>query len=584
MPKVARYEGNQVLTDVVRQPRADASAGAAVFQSNIQAVQGLAAIGQQAAQMSQRIDTTSAEEALVQFERDKNNLFFNPENGYFNTQGKNAFDNANAANESLSKLKQQYGESLSQNARSLFDKSADVHITRGQADIARHSSKGLQAWEVATINSQVENTIENASLYWNQQDRLAVQNALGRQAILDAAELEGIGTEATNERLQTFESSFARTAISSAINSSSEEGKQMMEKHGDRLEGPDKIKIEKNIDAKARAEKIQTDSQQAIITGTVLADTFDNREDVRNEVNKIDDPDLRKKTMTESMRQFNLKRQAESEAQSDAFERAESHVIEGGSAETYQAEDPEGWERLNAKQKRSIESGKAVVTDWNIYSELMTLPKNKLSKVNPVEHFSNLAPTERNKLISAVKSAKGTGSSADRIEHQVGRTRNSQVTFAVEQILGKKSKWDEEKSAQANALYDLLDGEVRFRESEKGASLSSKEFTDVLSDLTREVTIERSAFGVDFLVPDEEQRVTDIPPENLRMLTKFLRDNDIPVNTANLVKAQQHAEDEKQRVKDISPENLKVLTKFLRDNNIPVTAANLVKAQQQAQK
>lgn len=541
MPKVAQYEANQVQTRVVRQPRADPSAGRAAFQSNIQAAQGLSSVGQAVAQMKQRIDTTSAEEALVGFERDKNNLFFDPQNGYFNTQGKNAFDNANAATESLAKLKKQYGESLGQNAKLMFDKSADLHITRGQADIARHSAKGLKSWEVATIRAQVENTVENASLYWNQPDQLAVQNALGRQAVLDAAEMEGIGPEATNERLQTYDSSFAKTAITSAISSSSEEGAALLEKHGSRLEGPDKVKLEKDVAAKAKAEKIQFDSQQAIIAGTRLVDTYDSREDVRNEVNKIEDPELRKKTMTESMRQFNLKKQAENEAQTEAFERAESHIIEGGSAETYQAEDPEGWERLSAKQKSGIESGRAVVTDWNIYSELMTLPKGQLSKVNPSEHFHQLAPAQRSSLISAVKSAGGTGSSADKIDHQIGRTRSSQTSAAVEQVLGKKSKWNDEKRIQANAFYDLLDGEVKHRESEKGGSLTSQEFTDVLSDLTREVTIERSAFGVDFLAPDVEQNVTDIPPENLRILSQFLRDNNIPVTADNLAKAQRQA-------------------------------------------
>ena len=171
MPKVATYGPQQVRTNVTRQPRADASAGNAVFNSNIQVAQGLASVGSAVAQVTQRIDTTSAEEALVAFERDKNNLFFNPEDGYFNTQGKNAFDNAGAANSSLEELKKQYGKSLGTNAKSMFDKSANLHITRSQADIARHSSKGLQAWEVATIRSQVENTIENASLYWNQTDK-----------------------------------------------------------------------------------------------------------------------------------------------------------------------------------------------------------------------------------------------------------------------------------------------------------------------------------------------------------------------------------------------------------------------------
>lgn len=541
MPKVAQYEGNQVLTQVTRQPRADASAGSAVFRSNIQAAQGLASLAQAGVQIKQRVDTTSAEEALVAFERDKNNLFFNPENGYFNTQGKNAYDNANAANDALNKLKKQYGESLNQNSKLMFDKSADLHITRSQADIARHSAKGLKSWEVATIRSQVENTVENASLYWNQPDKLAVQNALGRQAVIDAAELEGIGAEATNERLQTYDSSFTKTAISSAINSSSEEGAALLEKHGARLEGPDKIKLEKDVAAKAKAEKIQSDSQQAIVAGTKLVDTYDSREEVREQVNQIEDPELRKKTMTEAMRQFNLKKQGESEAQTEAFERAESHIIEGGSAETYQAEDPEGWERLSAKQKSSIDSGKAIITDWNAYSDLMMLPKADLAKVNPTEHFHQLAPSERKSLVSAVKSAGGTGSSSDKIDHQIGRTRSSQTTATVEQVLGKKTKWNDEKRKQADAFYDLLDGEVKYRESEKGGSLTSEEFTNVLSDLTREVTIERSAFGIDFLAPDVEQNVTDIPPENVRVLSKHLRDNGIPVTADNLIKAQRQA-------------------------------------------
>jgi len=541
VPKVAQYGGQQVLTEVTRQPRADASAGSAVFQSNIRAAQGAESLVQAGVQVKQRIDTTSAEEALVMFERDKNELFFNPESGYFNTQGKNAFDSAEATTGALDKLKKQYGEALNQNSKSMFDKSAGTHITRAQADIARHSSKGLQAWEVATIRSQVENTVENASLYWNQPDRLAVQNALGRQAVIDSAELEGIGAEATNERLQTYDSSFIKNAITAAVGSSASEGATLFEKHGGQLEGPDKIKLEKSIVAKAKAEKLQEDSRQAIVAGNQLVDRYDSREEVRSEVNKIKDPELRKKTMSESMRQFNLKKQGESEARAASFERAESHVIEGGSAETYQAEDPEGWQRLTAKQRGSISAGKATITDWNTYSELMTLPKGQLAKINPTEHFHELAPGERSKLISAVKSAGGTGSSSDRIDHQVGRTRSSQTTSAVEQVLGKKTKWSDEKREQANAFYDLLDGEVKFRESEKGGTLTSEEFTDVLSDLTREVTIGRSAFGVDFLVPDATLSVTDIPPADLRALSKFLRSNGVPVTADNLAKAQRQA-------------------------------------------
>lgn len=541
MPRVAQYQPDQVLTDVVSQPRASAGAGNAVFQSNIQAAQGLADVGKAVAGMKDRIDTTSAEEALVQFERDKNALFFNPENGYFNSQGRDAFDGADSANQALEDLKKKYGESLNSNSKSMFDRAADAHITKGRADIGRHASRGFQAWENATAKAQVENTIENASLYWNQPDQLRVQNALGRQAVIDTAEREGIGAEATAERLQTFDSSFAKAAIDAATASSAAAGQEALDEHGDKLEGPDKVKMEKSIAAKAKAEKTQADAQQAIVVGTRLVDTFDDRESIREQVNTIEDPELRKKTMTEAMRQFNLKKQAEDEAQSEAFERAESHIVEGGSAETFKAEDPEGWDRLSAKQKRSIESGKAVITDWNVYSELMTMPREQLAKVNPVEHFDKLAPAERSKLIAAVKSANGTGSSRDSIDHQVGRTRTSQTTAAIEQVLGKKSKWTEDDRVKANAFYSLLDEEVAFRESQQEGSLTSEQFTQVLSDLTRKVTIERTFAGIDILAPDVEQDVTDIPPENLRVLSKFLRDNGIPVTADNLAKAQRQA-------------------------------------------
>jgi len=541
MPKVAQYGEPQVRTQVVRQPRADAAAGNAVFRSNIQAAEGLASVAQTGAQMMQRIDTTSAEEALVAFEREKNNLFFNPESGYFNTQGKNAYENATAANEALQKLQQQYGEGLNQNARRMFDKASTVQITRSQADIARHSAKGLQSWEVATIRSQVENTVENASLYWNQPDQLAVQNAVGRQAVIDAAELEGIGPEATAERLQTYGSSFAKAAISTATSYSAAQGQELYDKMSDRLESPDKLKLEREIQAKVKAEKIQSDSQQAMITGAHLVDTYDSREDIRNEVNTIEDPELRSKTMTEAMRQFNLKKQAEDEAQAEAFKAAESHLYDGGSAETFQAENPEGWERLSAKQKKSLETGKPVVTDWNVYSDLMVLPKEELAKVNPADYISQLAPAERTKLISAVKSARGTGTASEKIDHQVGRTRSAQTTSALEQILGKKAKWNDEKRKQADAFYDLLDSEVQYREQQKGSLLSSQEYTDVLSDLTREVTIERSAFGVGFLAPDVELSLIDMSQADMRVLSEFLRDNNIPVTSENLIKAQRQA-------------------------------------------
>ena len=542
MPKVARYQQGQTRTQVTRGPQMSSQSGDAVFQSNIgvgQAVEGLALA---VVDVKNRIDTTSAEESLVQFEREKNDLFFNPESGYFNTQGKNAYDGVSNVSTALAELKKKYSKGLNPRAQGMFSSAADAHIMNSQKDIDRHASKGLKVWEVSTVKAQTENAIENASLYWNQPEQLGTYRELGRQAVIEAGNMEGVGAEAINENLQTYESSFAASAIEAATVSGAARGIDAMTAYGDRLEGPQKVKLQKMIDTKTEAEKIQEQSQRAIVVGARLADAFDDREEIRKEVNQIHDVEQRKKTMTEAMRQFNLKKQGEAEEQGVAFEGAEDHIYNGGSAETFKAENPEAWNKLSASQKKSLESGGGTgAGDAVLYTDLVLLPKGELAKVNPTEHFHKLNKSQRDKLVTAVKSARNQSTPKQKMDVQVGRTRNAQVSSALEQLLGKKSKWNDDDVNSANAMYDLLDGEIEHRESVKGSPLTSQEFTDVLSGLTREVVTQRNLFGVDYLAPDKDESLADIPPENMRVLSKFLRDNNVPVTAANLLKAQQQA-------------------------------------------
>lgn len=546
MPKIATYGPQRVQTEVIRGPRAQ-NVPAGAFGGAV--AQGFADLGKGIADMQQRIATTEAEEAMVKFERDKNKLFFDPEAGYFNTQGRDAYDAAGSANESLQKLQQQYTEGLkSDTAKALFRKASQVHLTRGNQDIMQHATKGMRAWEVATIEAQVENTVENAALYWNDDQRLGVQRALGRQAVIDGAKMQGIDGEALNERLQTYESSFTRTAIEAATLTSGRQGKEMLDKLGDRLEGPDRIKMQKSIDAKLKAEHTQFVSQQSVVRAGGIVDRFDSRSDIIDAVNEISDPELRDKTMREAMYQFGLRKQAESEARAEAYEAAEGFVAGGQSATQFQAQNPEAWERLSPKQQRSLESGTPVATDWVQFSDLMTMPKSELAKVDPTEYYDQLAPAQRKQLISAVKSAKNAGSSSEKVDSQIGRTRNAQVKSTVEQMFGKLSKLPDKKRPQVDAFYALIDSEVEYREQEKGGKLTSQEFTALLGEMTREVVIGRSVGGFDWLAPDKTLDISDIPvtdPETgenvIQQLSQYLRENGIPVTSDNLIKAYEQA-------------------------------------------
>ena len=221
--------------------------------------------------LGNRIGTVQAEDALLSFERYKNDLFFNPDSGYFNTEGRTAYDTAGETREKLNELRREYTKNLkSPMAQRAFGKSADAQITRAGQDINRHASSQFKAWEKANINSQIENTLENAALYWADEERLGVQKVLGRQSVIDGAILSGDSAEVKNEKLETYDSTFAQAAIESALQTGSDAAELTMEKYGDLLEGPARTNVLAKIDQKKQTEKVRDDANLATNTGAAL--------------------------------------------------------------------------------------------------------------------------------------------------------------------------------------------------------------------------------------------------------------------------------------------------------------------------
>jgi len=558
MPKIIQRDQSPVSTQIAQQPKAQ-SIPTGAFGGAIG--KGVVDLATSAAQVKQRIDTTSAEEALNAFERDKNDVFFNPESGYFNTSGKNAFDGSPAAAESLEELKRKYGETLNSNSKLMFDKSADKHITRNKADITRHAAKGLKAWEVSTIETQVENTLENASLYWNDPERLKVQNVLGRQAVIDSSEMMGVGPEATAEKLQTYESSFARASVEAATQSSANAGKQALNDYGDKLEGPDKVKMEGLIEKKAKVEKTEGDARLAVLTSTNLNDTYDKRGDIVDEVNKIEDADLRKKTMTEAMSQFSRQKQARQEVENEHYNTSVELVNSGLSSVEIQAQNPEAWEGMTSKQRNNILSGKHMVTDQLLFSQLRLMPVKEKAKLNPLDYSGRLNPRDIQKLTTEVNAAK-KGNPGSRV-----KSLTSKSMTAAEGAFGKKSKWINSsgkvtsRGESANSfLGDIQDAIDEF-EDENHRKITPAEEDSLIGEFTRRIVVERSSFGFDILAADTEIDLSNSPPNDVRLLNRVI--NESP---------------------DIDLIDLTESYQFLIDNNQPVTSVNLREVYKQGRK
>lgn len=535
MPTV-QYKSDQIRTEVAGRTQARA-----VNNGGQQLAQGISNVAQVATQLNQQANIAEAQQASTAFERDKNDLFFNPDTGYFNTQGRTAYDAAADTSEQLNRLKEQYATDLSPEARREFDRVASAQITRSNADIMRHSSKNLQAWEQANTAAEIENTLENSALYWNRPDDLKIQRALGEQSVLEVAQAQGLSPEATNEKLETYRSAFASSIIKSATSSSAAEGRDAMEKYGNKLEGPAKVNMQMAIDKRTAAERTQDISRQAVLTGTNLVKDYGEHPDARNvimeEVNKIEDADLRKATMSQANHQLNIKKQADAEVQGEIFEEAERAKFDANtSVEMFKANNPEQWGKLTPKQQQSLASSSKITTDYVLFSELSLMDEKELAKVNPSDYITQLASTEYKQLVSMVKSARDVGTDSG---NQAGRGRTAQTSSSVEQLFGKKSSWNKNEIEQVNAFYSVLDGEVKMQEQLKGSSLTSQEYTEVLDGFTRKYVIEGGAW---FGLADADKDLTDIPADDLKTISEYLNRNNIPATVDNIHKAYQQAQ------------------------------------------
>lgn len=536
MPKIPIYGPSRVTTEVgsiAKAPVMPAGQGFAV------ASQALGIAGKVYGayqQMQQEADVLAAEDALTNFERDRNTLLFNPETGYFNTQGRDAYDGHKDAADQLVKLQEQYGSKLESDvARRAFVKAANRISERSRLEIMKHAQNGLESWQNVTAEAQIENTIENGMLHWNDDKVTTVQHQLGRTVLMEKLQRQGVDGIALNEQLQTYDSKFTTGQITAALNSSSIEAQALFDKKGSMLEGPDRLKLEKAIKAKRDAEETKAQAGYAVIKATNLVNRYDARSDIIEEVNKIQDPELRKKTMTESMTQFTRKQQAEAEERGDIFNEFEKQLMKGGTVQDLQAKQPEQWHKLSAQQQKQLIAGKIASTNYSKLSDLLLLSKAELAKVNPADHFHELAPGDRMKLISAVKTARGVGSASEKASSQIGRTRIAETNAAIEQIFGPKKKQD---IAQVNAFHAIVDDEAQLREQELGRKLTSNEYTELLAGLTRKIVVERPWYW-----PDVEKELKDVPAEDLTALSEYLQKNGIPVTADNMIKAYEQAKD-----------------------------------------
>lgn len=221
-----------------------------------------------------RIATTEAEEANVAFNREVSETLFNPENGYFNKKGRTAYDMSADANEQIASIRDKYSSTLENNKRAqgMFVSATETQVIRTQQDIMRHASREFDAWESATVQSRITNTLENASLYWNDPKKLAVELELGRQSVIDFSKSHGMDGATIAEQLKQFNSKFAVNMVDAALGENAAAGQVALAENAEMLQGTDIVRLQNKVDKQFQTEKLQMNTESAITAGRGLVD------------------------------------------------------------------------------------------------------------------------------------------------------------------------------------------------------------------------------------------------------------------------------------------------------------------------
>lgn len=534
MPRVERVSTPTVAQASATQPLASASD----VSSGAQAIAGaIAGVGEESQKIVTRMNTTAAEDAMVRFERDKNNLFFNGESGYFNTQGKAAVDNMQSTNDALTKLQQQYaGELESSEARRMFERASSARVTRDQASILQHSAKGQRVFEAATLEATTDNAIENAALYWNNDDELTINRISGKQAILDQSNVLGQDPSITAEKLQTYESTFMSTAIKASLDSGDvARAKSLMDKHEKMLEGPDKVELDKMITAEDDKQYITAQAALIIASGGTLDEK---REKWLEETDPVKQKAIRQLVVNDD----NIQRKIRDDQTKAAYNSIGLSVLDGGSTTELTAETREelGFNRMKTLTdlENKIAAGQTIITDWTTYSGLLLLPDEELKKVEPTDHFDKLAPAQRSALISAVDSVRNPKAPKSAALTD-GVSRATQVSGTLKVLIPRKpASYTEEDHEFVNWFNEEMVRQVAAEESATGKKITPERYSEILSKFRHKVVTEDSYKFLGFIPTfgDEEVGLRDISTEHRNIIIDELESRGMSTDPTNILR------------------------------------------------
>lgn len=586
MALVPRVEGPSVGNQVVQTAKRQPLPGEVFQNQGLKgALSGLDVFDKARAAVDKQRSEADAENAVLSYEKQKRNLFYNQDGGYFNTMGKTAYDQAPTIETSLSDIQRLTGEKLTPEAAAIYNRITQSDLVRAGQSISQHAAKGNHQYTIATKDAVIEDSLEKANLYWGDDfDKVnkdgkkvssdfTIALVQGEEALIERLMLQGITDgKLYQESLDDYYSGMYASKISGALNDGSPDALATAEadmiSFGDDITPDTRVKLVQELD---RQKDILYIDQSV----TAIRDNNPEYKDQITAAKAETDPERKAEIIRQLDNYRAIDDRIKTAEQTDLFNDWSVKIGEQGVPfSKIPMAQLEGLTHGQRASLKSLEDDKArdkvYTQDWQVWTELEGMTDEDIAAIeNPMEYRNKLDNNHYDRLLnqwSALRTNRDKPAAADLWTDT--RTKANAMKGTLTQIIGEvpgagtgvnKLKW-------ANDFERMFQHEVTRMESEKKGKLTPTEYEEALNNFTGKTNMPDAGW----LWFDKDVSMKEIPGEQLMGIRQMVIEARGEVNAQTML-GTYNAINRLNDDKDIRKQVTALMTTYA----IPISDANM---------
>jgi hypothetical protein len=517
MPKVEQYGGLKVSSAVGRVGQARAP----MVADNYSAVtKGVGSLVSGLGELDDSIKTAEGDAALIAFERETNDLFYNEDTGYYASQGKNAYDGLDPTKERYQKSYDKHFGELSQGAKNKVEARFGNMMTSETARMSLHAGKGFKQYEQALDVDKTENALERARHLYNSPKDI---DEIARELITLAEKSKAAAGEDATEAKQNAVSSVVNSSVNAAIEQGDIATARDLVSRFDTMMGAEggMVEINKKIDS---AEfDVVTAQQSARIVGNggralsaMMADVRSMPTDTPNEVA------MKNEVMRSVKNEYAIQKILNDAAKEEQFNNLATEVENGGK---YNSIPQATRDAMTASERASLKTIESAISKGNLpesnsplYHQLIRdLSDNPESaREFKAEQYSDRIPAAELKKLSAVaQSTKNNIASTKEADIQYKKSEMAQSV--TDSLLGYKTnaKKNDAFREKERMLGRAMNKAIAARQEALGkGTLTVEEHQDAIQSFLHEEVLKGFTLGP-LTLTTNKVNISELSPEEL---------------------------------------------------------------------